>query len=433
MTNLEKIVIFWFRRDLRLFDNNGLFNALNSGFKVLPVFIFDKNILEKLPRDDKRVSFIASALRGMYENLLPKGKSIQLFYGDPKQIFKNLIKTHNIHAVYINADYEPYALKRDLEVEDLLNSENIPLFKYKDQVIFEKDEILKSDQTPYTVYTPYSKVWKVRLNLPLPNYNSENYLKNLINKDAVDPILFLKQMGFNYHVEVSSSYTLNEKELLTYEKQRDIPAQNATSHISVHLRFGTVSIRQVVEKAVVLNSTWLNELIWREFFMQILFHFPHSAIGAFKTKYNFIAWRNNEADFKLWCDGKTGYPLVDAGMRELNSTGFMHNRVRMVVASFLTKHLLINWQWGEAYFAEKLLDFDLSANIGNWQWAAGSGCDAAPYFRVFNPSTQAKKFDSNNEYIKKWVPEYGTILYPEPMVEHKFARNRCLIAYKSVL
>lgn len=429
----EKIVLFWFRRDLRLHDNTALYHALCSGFKVLPVFIYDTNILEPLSKADRRVAFISCTLEQICKQLATINRSISTFYGEPTEIFKQLIQEYDIQALYLNSDYEPYAIKRDADIQVLLKNSNINFLSFKDQVIFEKNEIAKYDGNPYTVYTPYSKLWKSKLQATMPRFNSEKLLHNIIAGPICSPLIFIKNHGFR-SVEISClPPQLEDLQLTNYQDTRDFPALESTSRLSVHLRFGTVSIREIVSYAVSKNQVWLNELIWREFFMQILFHYPYVVQGSFKPKYNFIPWRNNAEEFERWCTGNTGYPIVDAGMRELNATGFMHNRVRMITASFLTKHLLVNWQWGETYFAEKLLDFDLSANNGNWQWAAGTGCDAAPYFRIFNPLTQAEKFDKNNGYIKHWIPELYTDAYSRPIVDQAFARQRCLAAYKSVL
>lgn len=431
----ESIAVFWFRRDLRLFDNTALFKALTSGFKVLPVFIFDKNILQNLNPDDKRVSFIYQAIQQINRLLLPYKTSVQIYFGTIDDVFHQLLSSYDVNRVYANHDYEPYALERDLQIKKKLAEKGVLFHTFKDQVIFEKDEITKLSGEPYTVYTPYSHKWLEKLNQDynfLHNWNSENYLFNFIQTEE-KKIFILGDLGFNETKDVFQTFQLNQTTIVTYDKTRDFPALDLTSKVSVHLRFGTVSIRQLVAHALEINSTWLGELIWREFFMQILWHFPHVVHQPFKPKYQFIQWVNNEKNFESWCTGQTGYPLVDAGMRELNETGFMHNRVRMVTASFLVKHLLINWQWGEAYFAEKLMDFELSSNNGNWQWAAGTGCDAAPYFRIFNPTAQAEKFDPQSVYIKKWIPEYGTKSYAEPILDHAFARERCLVTYKASL
>lgn len=435
MEIIQPIAVFWFRRDLRLFDNKALFEALTSGFKVLPVFIFDKKILQNLTPDDKRISFIYQAIQHLNQLLLPFKTAIQTYYGNPDEIFEQILSAYPVNRVCANHDYEPYAAERDLLIKKKLAAKGVLFLTFKDQVIFEKDEITKPSGEPYTVYTPYSHKWREKLTQGdnyLYNWSSENYLFNFI-PIAGNNKLTIADMGFTESKDVFQAFIFNRPAIETYDKTRDFPALNSTSRVSVHLRFGTVSIRQLVVQAIETNATWLGELIWREFFMQILYHFPHVVHQPFKPKYQFIQWVNNEKNFEAWTHGQTGYPLVDAGMRELNASGFMHNRVRMVTASFLVKHLLINWQWGEAYFAEKLLDFELASNNGNWQWAAGTGCDAAPYFRIFNPVTQAEKFDPRNEYIKKWIPEFGTKSYVEPILEHTFARERCLETYKASL
>ena len=428
-----KLNLFWFRRDLRLIDNHGLYEALQSELPVLPIFIFDTNILDKLEnKEDKRVDFIFQALEKLNEYLEKQGKSIQIFYGKPLEIYENLSQQYEIGNVFCNEDYEPYAIKRDQEIKDFLASKNINFYQFKDQVIFQKDEITKADGKPYTVYTPYSKQWLLKFNdQNLEFFASEKKLDNLLNIEKQN--ITLENIGFKKTNYLFETPKINLEILEKYQETRDFPTLE-TSQMSVHLRFGTFSIRKLVKLASELNdNTYLKELIWREFFMQILWHFPKVIHHSFKEKYDNIAWENNEELFQKWCEGKTGYPIVDAGMRELNETGLMHNRVRMVCASFLTKHLLTDWRIGEAYFAEKLMDYDLSANNGNWQWSAGSGCDAAPYFRVFNPEEQQKKFDPKFIYIKKWVKEFGTSAYPKPIIEHKFARERALKRYKEGL
>lgn len=428
-----KLNLFWFRRDLRLIDNRGLYEALKSELPVLPIFIFDTNILDKLEnKEDKRVDFIFQALEKLNEYLEKQGKSIQIFYGKPLEIYENLSQQYEIGNVFCNEDYEPYAIKRDQEIADFLNKKGINFHTYKDQVIFQKDEITKADGKPYTVYTPYSKQWLLKFNdQNLEFFASEKKLENLLNIEKQN--ITLENIGFKKTNYLFETPKINLEILEKYQETRDFPTLE-TSQMSVHLRFGTISTRKLVKLASELNdNTYLKELIWREFFMQILWHFPKVIHHSFKEKYDNIAWENNEELFQKWCEGKTGYPIVDAGMREMNETGLMHNRVRMVCASFLTKHLLTDWRLGEAYFAEKLMDYDLSANNGNWQWSAGSGCDAAPYFRVFNPEEQQKKFDPKFIYIKKWVKEFGTSVYPKPIIEHKFARERALKRYKEGL
>jgi deoxyribodipyrimidine photo-lyase len=428
-----KLNLFWFRRDLRLIDNHGLYKALQSGLPVLPIFIFDTNILEKLEnKEDKRVDFIFQALEKLNEYLEKQGKSIQIFYGKPLEIYENLSQQYEIGNVFCNEDYEPYAIKRDQEIKDFLASKNINFYQFKDQVIFQKDEIVKADGKPYTVYTPYSRQWLLKFNdQNLEFFSSEKKLENLLNIEKQN--ITLENIGFKKTNYLFETPKINLEILEKYQETRDFPTHE-TSQMSTHLRFGTFSIRKLVKIANELkDKTYLKELIWREFFMQILWHFPKVIHHSFKEKYDKISWENNEELFQKWCEGTTGYPIVDAGMRELNETGLMHNRVRMVCASFLTKHLITDWRIGEAYFAEKLMDYDLSANNGNWQWSAGSGCDAAPYFRVFNPEEQQKKFDPKFIYIKKWVKEFGTSAYPKPIIEHKFARERALKRYKEGL
>ncbi|MDC3284973.1 DNA photolyase family protein [Flavobacteriaceae bacterium] len=431
---MDKISIFWFRRDLRLHDNKALFHALQSEEKILPIFIFDIDILEKIPKDDARISFIYSELKAMNKHLEAHETEIKMFYGNPKEVFKSLMKNYTIVKVFTNHDYEPYAIKRDLEIKEVVSTSKIDFQTYKDQVIFEKNEITKKDGKPYVVYTPYSKKWleKYETNKP-ENYPSEDLLDRLYKKTKSET-LTLSDIGF---IETSipiKNYIFNSRIINEYEETRNFPALNNTSKLGPHLRFGTVSVRQMVSRADAYeNKIFLKELIWREFFMQILWHFPETHKNSFKSKYDRIIWRNNEKEFKKWCEGNTGYPMVDAGMRQLNKTGFMHNRVRMLVGSFLCKHLLIDWRWGEAYFAEKLHDYEMSSNVGNWQWVAGTGVDASPYFRIFNPTSQIQKFDKELKYIKKWVPDFQEITYPSPMVEHKFARERCLKTYKDAL
>ena len=427
------MTIFWFRRDLRLEDNHGLFEALSEATTVLPIFIFDKTILDELPKNDARVTFIHQSLEKINSQLKQSGQSLATFYGKPESILKQLVDENNVKAVYTNHDYEPYALKRDTEIHTFLKKQQIAFKTFKDQVIFEKAEVTKDNGTPYVVYTPFSKKWKEKLKeYPIIHYKSENLLNKLT--DHSYPFLSLTKIGFQKSPLSVKECSLSEKIISNYKQTRDFPALDQTSHASVHLRFGTISIRKLVQYASSFKEeTFLNELIWREFFMQILWHFPHTVHKSFRPKYDAIKWKNDEQLFKKWCEGKTGYPLVDAGMRELNQTGYMHNRVRMVVASFLTKHLLIDWRWGETYFAQHLLDYEQSSNVGNWQWAAGSGVDAAPYFRIFNPTEQAKKFDKELNYIKKWVPDLESFSYPEPIVDHKTARELCLKTYKEAV
>lgn len=421
----QKISIFWFRRDLRIEDNIGLMNALEDEFPVLPIFIFDKDIIDELPNNDARIGFIHERLSLISEELKTFGSSMFCQKGIPATIWNNLLTEFDIQKVYTNEDYEPYAIKRDAEIKAFLETKNIEFLSFKDQVIFAKNDVLKGDNTPYTVYTPYKNKWIAKFKSEPITETKPNNTNNFAKIAFEFPNL--EEIGFEESTIKVQDFTISD--LANYKEERNFPALNKTSYLSPHLRFGTVSIREIVLQ-VVDNEQFLFELIWREFFMQILFHFPHVVTNNFRPKYDGIKWRNNPEEFEKWKTGKTGYPMVDAGIRELNTTGYMHNRVRMVVAGFLCKHLLIDWRWGEAYFAEKLLDYELSANNGNWQWAAGTGCDAAPYFRVFNPTTQIKNFDPKLEYIKKWVPELDSFDYPLPMVEHKAARERALSEYK---
>lgn len=424
--------IFWFRRDLRLDDNRALFEALSNA-ATLPVFIFDKNILSELPKDDARVTFISALLDNIQAILKQNHKSLAVFHDDPIHVFKKLVAENaEINAIYTNHDYEPYAQKRDAEVGAFLKSKNIAFHTFKDQVIFEKEEVIKEDGKPYVVFTPYSKKWKENFNEKLTeSFPSEKKLAEIAQHSY--PYLSLKDIGFEASGIKVADYNISSALIENYAETRNFPGIEGTSHLSPHLRFGAVSIRKIVKTALKhRKETFLNELIWREFFMQILWHFPNTVTESFRPKYDHIQWRNNKTEFQSWCEGTTGYPIVDAGMRQLNATGTMHNRVRMIVASFLCKHLLIDWRWGEAYFAEKLLDYEQSSNIGNWQWAAGSGVDAAPYFRIFNPSEQVRKFDKDLKYIRKWVPEFEQLDY-RPIIDHKEARERCLVVYKKAV
>ena len=429
----DNLVIFWFRRDLRLKDNAGLFHALNENDKVLPIFIYDKNTLEKLNKSDHRVDFIEYSLKKLNDLLKKNNKSISIYYGKPVKVFSKLIKKYNVTKVYSNKDYTPYSIKRDKKVEELLKVNNIDFNSYKDHVLFEKYEVVKDDNTPYKVYTPFSRKWLIKMSEnKIDFFNSEKYIHKFFNEKR--GFLSLKEIGFEKSVLSPLNLNLSSDTINNYEKTRNFPYVNGTSKIGLHLRFGTISTREMIIKAEVSkNKTFLKELVWREFFQQILFHYPHTLNKSFKPKYDRIEWLNNENQFKKWCSGQTGYPLVDAGMRELNQTGFMHNRIRMLVGSFLCKHLLIDWRWGEAYFAKKLYDYETASNVGNWQWVAGCGVDASPYFRIFNPHEQIKKFDKNLIYTKKWVPEFESDQYVEPIVIHKDARERCLLTYKKAL
>ncbi len=430
-----EINICWLRRDLRLTDNTALHNALNSDYPVLLIFIFDKSILENLAnKKDKRVQYIHQSLLQIQQQLIEKGSSLKILYNTTDKAFEELYKEYDVKTIFSNDDYEPYALERDEQIKKLAETKGSEFHQYKDQVIFSKKEVMKDDGTPYTIYTPYSRKWKEKFKTennslaPLKN-NYENLFQSKPFK-----IPTLKDIGFEeVEMEVPTE-SIRKNIIRTYQDTRNLPAVDGTSELSPALRFGTVSIRHLVKEAMELNETWLNELIWREFFMMILYNFPKVVAHSFKVKYDAIKWRNNETEFKRWCEGKTGIPIVDAGMRQLNETGWMHNRVRMITASFLVKNLLIDWRWGEAYFAEKLLDYELSSNNGNWQWAAGSGCDSAPYFRIFNPDTQTKKFDPELKYVRKWVPEFEDFTkYPTPIVDLKESRERALVAYKKAV
>lgn len=420
------IAIYWFRRDLRIEDNTALIHALEIKMPVQPIFIFDKNILEDLTAEDARVGFIYQSLKKIHEQLTAHGSSLKIYIGKPLEIWKKIIEEYDVGAVYLNKDYEPYAILRDEKVKQLLLQHGIRIYAFKDQVIFEESEVIKKDNTAYTVFTPYKRKWlekfaEIKIQ-PKRKIKWNNFYP------SINRFPSFKETGFKPSSIIVRPYDLSK--LSDYARTRDLPAEDSTSYLSPHLRFGTVSIRQIISQLNSKNEIFLSELIWREFFMQILFHYPKVVSENFRSKYNGIKWRNNEKEFGLWCWGKTGYPLVDAGMRQLNQTGYMHNRVRMVTAGFLCKHLLVDWRWGEAYFAKKLLDYELSSNNGNWQWAAGTGCDAAPYFRIFNPAEQQKRFDKKLEYIKQWVPEFGTKKYNEPMIDHKLARERALNVYK---
>jgi deoxyribodipyrimidine photo-lyase len=429
---MEKITLFWFRRDLRLSDNHGLYNALQHG-NLLPIFIFDKTILDRLEdKSDKRVCFIFDEVMKLKSELETMNSTLRIYYDLPQRVFQSLTTEYQIDALYFNHDYEPEAIQRDKQIQQFLQSINIPVFTFKDQVIFEKNDILKSDKQPYTVFTPYMRRWKDNFKLqPLPQFPSEKLFNNFCKVKPSESI-DLESMGFKRINYLIPERKINPEKILLYNKHRDYPAIDGTSRLSVHLRFGTISLRKIVAQAAEINEVFLNELIWREFYMMILYHFPRVVNQSFKQQYDKIEWINNENHFKLWCKGKTGYPIVDAGMRELNETGFMHNRVRMITASFLTKHLLTDWRWGEAYFAQKLMDYELSSNNGGWQWAASSGCDAVPYFRIFNPELQTKKFDPELNYIRKWVPEIETSDYPKPIIDHTIARERVLKEFKKI-
>ncbi len=434
MTNNTGISFVWLRRDLRLDDNAALYHALRGQQPVLPVFIFDTDILDKLEnRADARVHFIHQELERLHTELKQYGSSLLVKIGKPIDVWKQLIIEYPIHTVFTNHDYEPYAIARDLQIQQLLKASNVRFHTYKDHVIFEKNEVLKDDGKPYTVFTPFSRKWRLKLNsFYSKSYPTLKYAANFYHTPPFE-IHSLQKIGFEPSLLSFPGRVVKSEIIKQYTEQRDFPAINGTSKLGIHLRFGTLSVRKLLAYAIERNQTFVNELIWRDFYQQILWHFPYVVKGAFRKEYNDIEWSKDEKLFQSWCQGQTGYPLVDAGMRELNATGYMHNRVRMVVASFLTKHLLLNWQWGEAYFAEKLLDFDLAANNGGWQWAAGCGTDAAPYFRVFSPTLQMERFDPELKYVKHWVPEFGTDAYSKPIVDHKEAKDKVMAAYGKAL
>lgn len=431
---MQAVCLFWFRRDLRLADNRGFFEALQMGIPVQPIFIFDTNILNDLEdKADRRVEFIHQTLRQLHAELQQVGAGLDVRIGEPVKIFSNLVSDYAVKHVFANHDYEPYALQRDAEVMTFLEKQGVLFHTFKDHVLLEKQEVVKDDGKPYTVFTPYSRRWKATLHKEhLQSYPSEKLLAACATFQRAD---FPSLTSINFSAAGTSfpSAVWQPDTIKKYKERRDLPAVKGTTQLGLHLRFGTISIRALARQAGSLNETFLNELIWRDFYHMILWHFPHVVGNSFKPAYDTIQWRNNQHEFQAWCDGQTGYPIVDAGMRELNTTGYMHNRVRMIVASFLTKHLLIDWRWGEAYFAKKLLDFDLAANNGGWQWAAGSGCDAAPYFRVFNPYLQTQKFDPSLEYVRRWVPEFEELTYARPIVAHEYARKRCLEVYARAL
>jgi deoxyribodipyrimidine photo-lyase len=429
---MKPLTLYWFRRDLRCHDNAGFFEALRQHENVQPLFIFDPNILTELPRNDARVTFIHRSLEAMNETFRRQGSSIRVMHEAPLQAFRRLLAEGPVTAVYTNHDYEPYAKERDETVRKLLTEAGVPMHTFRDQVIFEKDEVVKEDGTPYTVFTPFSKKWKAQLNEKrLASCPSETLLHRL--HPSNHPFPTLQDLGFDASPIPFPPTEVSDTVLTHYHETRDIPGIAGTSKLSMHLRFGTVSVRALTRKARATNEKFLNELIWREFYQYILWHFPGNVQHAFKPAYDRIQWRSNMADFEAWCEGRTGYPIVDAGMRELKATGWMHNRVRMITASFLCKHLLLDWRLGEAWFARHLLDFDLASNNGGWQWCAGCGVDAAPYFRVFNPYLQTEKFDPELRYIREWVPELDTPSYPKPIVDHSMARQRCLDTYKVAL
>ena len=427
--------IFWFRRDLRIDDNPGLYEALANSKSVIPIFIFDTNIIDNLPSDDNRIKFIWHSLSLLNERLKEIGSTLKVFKGNPLEVFKKITLKYRLTSVYVNRDYEKYSIKRDKEINSFLNENKIAFNASKDHVFFEPNEILKSDGTPYTVFTPYSKKWFEKFySEKLPQYQIKNLVDNFF-KTNYEPIISLSEIGFSNDEIEFEKFNLDDELIKNYNSKRDFPYLNSTSKIGPYLRFGLISVREVGKKTIEkkFDQSFLRQLIWRDFYIQIFFHFPDSENENFKPAYDKIMWLNEEEKFEKWCAGETGYPIVDAGMKELNATGFMHNRVRMITASFLCKHLLIHWKKGESYFAKKLLDYEMASNVGNWQWVAGTGVDAAPYFRLFNPEIQMKKFDPQKVYIKKWLPKYDPENYLEPIIDHNYARERCLNAYKMAL
>ncbi|MDP3679050.1 MAG: deoxyribodipyrimidine photo-lyase [Methylotenera sp.] len=467
----EKSLV-WFRRDLRDFDHAALYHALKHSAQVYCAFVFDTEILDKLTdKADRRVAFIWESVRELKAALQNKGGDLIVLHGRAADEIPTLANTLQVQAVFTNHDYEPSAIARDLLVEAQLQTSNIAFHHYKDQVIFEKDEVLTMTGKSYSVFTPYKNRWLNTVNdFYLKAYPVDAYLHHLAKPETND-LISLELLGFQRtnlsHMRLPTGMSGSaelfadfSERIQRYKEARDFPAVKGVSYLSVHLRFGTISIRHLVRTALQLGGagaeTWASELIWRDFYFQILHHHPQLADGkAFKPEFEALPFPNNPDYFQAWCDGKTGYPLVDAAMRQLNNTGFMHNRLRMVAASFLVKDLLIDWRWGERYFAEKLIDFDFSANNGGWQWAASTGCDAQPWFRIFNPITQSEHFDANGRFIRKYVTELvncndkeihapwlmpplrqtaiNTVVgrdYPQPIVDHASQRALALVLYK---
>lgn len=464
--------LVWFRRDLRDFDHAALYHALKNTAQVYCAFVFDTEILDQLTdKEDRRVEFIWESVQELKTALVNKGGDLIVLHGKAKDEIPALARSLQIQAVFTNHDYEPTSIARDDHVATQLKNNNINFHHYKDQVIFEKDEVLSVAGKPYSVFTPYKNMWLKSVNdFYLKPYPVDDYIQHLAKSD-IETSISLEDLGFErtnlmnmrLPTGMSGGATLFEdfaERIQRYKEARDFPSVKGVSYLSVHLRFGTVSIRHLARTALQIGGagaeTWASELIWRDFYFQILHHNPRVADGkAYKSEFESLPFPNNAELFRAWCDGKTGYPLVDAAMRQLNTTGFMHNRLRMLAASFLVKDLLIDWRWGERYFAEKLIDFDLSANNGGWQWAASTGCDAQPWFRIFNPITQSERFDANGRFIRKYVTELiscndkeihapwlmsqqrqsaiNTIIgqnYPLPIVDHAIQRALALSLYK---
>ncbi|TGE15405.1 cryptochrome/photolyase family protein [Hymenobacter elongatus] len=434
---MSKIVLFWHRRDLRLHDNAGLAVALQSGLPVVPLFIYDREILDQLPsRRDARVTFIYDEVERLGRQTEQAGGTFLAFYGRPLEVFAQLVQHYEVAGVYTNEDYEPYAAVRDAAIAELIKPAGTEFRVFKDQVIFAKNEILSKSGTPPRVFGAYSKTWLAALRdehlVPYPS--TEHFVEsNLMPLAEAAPRPTLEQMGFERYEQFVPAAELPAAALVSnYHNTRDKPGLvNSSTRRSVHLRFGTLSVRELMQQAKELNPKLLNELIWRDFFMMILWHYPFTATESYDPRLRLVPYRNNEDEFRAWCEGRTGYPLVDAGMRELNQTGYMPNRARIAAAGFLVKHLLIDWRWGDRYFADKLLDYDMSQNVGNWQWMAGTGAVAAPWFRVYSPQSQQEQYDTTFDYVRQWIPEFGTRDYPTPIVEHKFARERAIATFRA--
>ncbi|MGM0506610.1 MAG: cryptochrome/photolyase family protein [Bacteroidota bacterium] len=434
MPDNQPVHVHWFRRDLRLTDHRALQRAIRSGLPVLPLFVFDRNILNRLEsRTDRRVHFIHQRLKNLKAQLRAVGSDLVIKTGSPVEVWRELLSEWEVASASVVRDYEPYARSRDREVWEILNREGIQLHGFKDQVIFETSEIVTKAGDPYKVFTPYARQW----NRHLQESDLEPCRVDLSSFLKMEEQSFpsLEELGFRPADDTPDTEPrpLPVGIMKKYGQTRDLPGLQGTTRLGVHLRFGTISIRELVRMARQYSTTFLNELVWREFFQMVLWHHPESVDRAIRPEYDRIEWEENRDHFQAWCEGRTGYPMVDAGMRELNETGFMHNRARMVAAGFLCKHLLIDWRRGERYFASRLTDFELASNVGNWQWAAGSGHDAAPWFRIFNPVRQQERFDPKFHYIKQFLPDYGTPSYPEPIIEHATARKRALDRYRRAL